>query len=296
MKRFLAYIRHVSSVLFALLSLVRAWNVLIIMAAVGLGGYLAAGAAIASDAGHIILIALSAGLLAAAANTMNDLIDMKSDEINHPDRPLVTGLISFRMGLWTCISLYTFSILAVFQLSSNHLLVFGITSGLLLAYNVWLSRLPLIGNFLVALVVALSIPYGAIDVGLVPSVWIASSFAFLTTIIREISKDVEDIHGDMAVGRRSLPMILGTNTSMMVVRTLALLIVFASVVPFLFYSFGGLYLLGMSVTNLLLVLPMSGSSDATEEARQTSSSLKWAMIVGMMALAVSNSSPLGSAL
>ena len=99
------------------------------------------------------------------------------------------------------------------------------------------------------------------------------------------------MEGDLAVGVRTLPVWMGRTRSVIVVRTVSLLIVALSVVPFLVFSFGGLYLLAMSVTNMLLVLPMARQIGPLQEARFTAATLKWAMLAGMFALSVSNTIP-----
>ena len=307
MTRPFSFLNRVWAASLAILQLVRAWNVGMIMSAVYLGAFLAAGSSLDLTAGYLILCALATGLVAASANVMKDLLDVESDRLNHADRPLVTGHISTQTGLWLAAILFISSIFIAFQLSSIHQALFGLASLLLISYNLWLSRLPLVGNLSIAFVVALSIPFGAIPVGevglgalslgevafqLTPTVWIAAVFAFLTTFAREISKDIEDVLGDGARGEHSIPVLLGIQKSSYIVRSITLFIVIFSVLPFLVYSFGGLYLLMMSVTNLFLLLPMSMPYGAGREASITSSTLKWAMMCGMVALAFSESIPL----
>jgi 4-hydroxybenzoate polyprenyltransferase len=55
-----------------------------------------------------------------------------------------------------------------------------------------------------------------------------SLFAFLTTLIREIIKDIEDFEGDVAYGRNTIPVVTGILTAKMIsviliAATLALL-------------------------------------------------------------------------
>ena len=47
-----------------------------------------------------------------------------------------------------------------------------------------------------------------------------SGFAFITTIAREIIKDIEDFEGDTAFGRRTLPVKSGIKTSKIVISTI----------------------------------------------------------------------------
>ena len=287
MSRHIKTLRKSGKSVVAVCRLVRIWNVLMIVMAVYLGGYLALGSAVWVDPWSVTLAALAAGMLASAANIMNDLVDVSSDKINHPDRPLVTGHLSEKHARWLGVFLFVVSIGAVAPLTTAHHLLFGASVIVLALYNVWGSRLPLVGNLFVVFAVAVSIPFGAIEHGLRSTVWIAAIFAGLTTLVREINKDIEDIEGDSSVGVHSLPLLLGEEKSRWVVRILSLLTVVSSVVPFLFFNFGGLYLMMVSVTNLFLLLPMSRKTDVRTEARTASTSLKWAMMWGMMALAVS---------
>jgi len=67
--------------------------------------------------------------------------------------------------------------------------------------------------------------------------WIGafSFFAFMTTLIREIIKDMEDFEGDSAYGRNTLPIVMGMKWSRVIVIVLSFLTIFALV--FLFFRF-----------------------------------------------------------
>ena len=106
--------------------------------------------------------------------------------------------------------------------------LFLVVSGLLYFYSASYKRQFLIGNVIVAILTAL-VPmlvvfyewpalyrYYNINAVSMPEFdlilyWVGgfSLFAFMTTMIREIIKDIEDFEGDIAYGRNTVPVVLG---------------------------------------------------------------------------------------
>jgi 4-hydroxybenzoate polyprenyltransferase len=119
---------------------------------------------------------------------------------------------------------------------------FLVVSGLLYFYSASYKRQFLIGNIIVALLTAM-VPllvvfyewpalyrYYSSLLLVVPDLsilfwWIGgfSLFAFLTTLTREIIKDIEDFEGDLAYGRNTLPVVLGIAGSKIVALLLILI-------------------------------------------------------------------------
>jgi 4-hydroxybenzoate polyprenyltransferase len=78
-------------------------------------------------------------------------------------------------------------------------------------------------------------------------------FAFLTTLTREIIKDIEDFEGDLAYGRHTLPVVTGMLASKIIASVLALLTVVLLYLVWYFYVNDIVTLVYVSV---LLVAPM----------------------------------------
>jgi len=275
----------------ALFRLMRIGNVVIVAASVFLGAYIVQGSALNMLSPNMLRAAISLALLAAAGYVMNDMLDLESDRVNRPTRPLVVGTLSLSASRVIFVGLVLLSLGLVTTLTSSHQTIFALIAVVLVAYNVLLSKLPLVGNLSVGLIVALSIPYGALPFGFTPTIWIAAGFAFATTLARELIKDVDDMEGDLKVSSRSLPIVIGAKPTVMLVQGLSLTVVLFSVLPYLFANFGGLYLIMIGVTDILLILPMARKADGRIAASSMSSSLKWAMLTGMVALACAESIP-----
>lgn len=258
--------------------------------AVLLGAYLAQGS-------YMVMLspraAFAVMLLGAAANVMNDLLDVGSDSINRPEAPLVKGSISHGLARTIFVLCAGAALVLALTLSLWQIALFTLAAILLALYNIRLKHIPLVGNLSVSFVVALSVVFGALPMDLTPTIMIASGFALMTTLARELIKDIEDVAGDRSQGARTLPIVVGRRRSIQIVRGISLVIVAGTVIPFLIAGFGGMYLLLISVTNIFLLQAYVMLSKEQFSECQVSDFLKRAMLSGMIALAFSESIPKG---
>lgn len=262
----------------ALISAIRPLNLIIVGAGVWLGAHLSG-----SAGAHPMLpwAVLSAVALAGAGNAHNDWMDADKDRVNRPDRALPSELIAPSTLLLVSGMVAAVGLASLLPLSGAHAVLFGLNSTALLLYNGWASRRPLIGNLLVAALVGSTILFGALATGINDRVVVAAAFAAAATLARELVKDVQDVEGDGKAGARTLAVVAGKTVANRCVNLVLLLLVPATLIPFILLDFGGTYLLGMSVTCALLVASAPG---AQRSASQSSSLLKWAMVTGTLAL------------
>jgi 4-hydroxybenzoate polyprenyltransferase len=120
--------------------------------------------------------------------------------------------------------------------------LFLVVSGLLYFYSASYKRQFLIGNLLVAALTAM-VPllvafyewpslyrYYIVNAVSLPDLniifyWVGgfAIFAFLTTLTREIIKDIEDFEGDVAYGRNTLPIVIGVLSAKIISVLLVLI-------------------------------------------------------------------------
>ncbi len=271
------------------LRVLRPVNVLMIMVGVALGGVLSGSVgALQGAAGERLLwAAFSAALIGGAANSLNDVLDLEIDRINRPERPLPSGLVSVTTarlvwGLGTVAGVA----LAAF-LSLTHLALALGAVGLLVVYNVSLKRALLLGNLVVAFVIGLAIVYGGWAVGPLGPALVGASFAFLTTLAREIVKDIEDAAGDAVAGARTLPLVYGIPVAVRATIGVLFVTLLLTPLPFFLLNYRGLFLLLILVAAALLlyVLWIFLGPRPEARARQASHLLKAVMVAGMAALA-----------
>lgn len=255
-----------------------------------LGGVLSAGEAAVQGTNllRLLLAAGSAACVGGAANSLNDIFDQDIDRVNRPDRPLPAEQVTPRAAwiVWGIGSVL--GVALSLGLTGVHV---GLAVGavaLLYAYNAWLKHVPGVGNLVVALVVALAVVYGSLAVGPVGPAFVGAVFAFLTTLAREIVKDVQDVTGDAEAGARTLPLVAGPQTAFRSAAGIVALTVVLTPAPFLWGGYEGLYLLAVLFADLVLmnVLGMLIAPPTAARAARASRFLKGAMGLGMIALIV----------
>ena len=273
----------------SLIALLRPFNLLVSAAGVVLGGFLVAGeAALDGELGRRLLVAAaSAASIGGAANALNDLFDLEIDRTNRPGRPLPSGRITpgWAKGVWIAGSAVGLGLSVT--LSAAHVAMALFSVGALLAYNARLKRLGLAGNALVALVLGLALVYGGWAVGSPEPALVGAAFAFLTTLAREIVKDIEDVEGDAQARARTLPIVYGPRAASNAAALVVALTLALTPLPFLVLHYSGLYLGGVLLADGLLLralglLLMRAPRDAAGAA---SAALKGCMVLGLIALA-----------
>ncbi len=160
-----------------------------------------------------LLASLSAALIGAAANVINDVLDVSIDRINKPERVLPSGRMSVRSAVTysTILSLAGLALSAWINVAC--FLVALLAVGGLLVYSSYLKRTPLWGNLTVSFFTGLAFIYGGIAIGAPDRAVVPAAFAFLFHLAREILKDMEDVKGDRHQQARTLPLVFGMNSA-----------------------------------------------------------------------------------
>ena len=158
----------------------------------------------------LLLLIISTCFITAAGYIINDYYDIKIDLINKPERVVVGKYLSRRMAIAAHTALNITACVIGFYIYWKLGVLYILVSFSLWLYSRKLKSLPFAGNFLVALLTGLSVYLPAIVFPGNNTLALAYAlFAFLISFIREVIKDVEDLKGDEAFHRRTLPIVLG---------------------------------------------------------------------------------------
>ncbi|MRX70014.1 prenyltransferase [Flavobacterium resistens] len=176
------------------------------------------------------LLILSTVLLAAAGYVINDIFDVATDSINKPNNVIIGKGISEARAYNIYIGLNITGVAIGFYLSNvilrpSFATVFILIASLLYFYSTSLKQIMILGNFIVALLLALSvIIIGIFDLfpatnaenqaqmaSLFSILIDYALFAFMINFIREIVKDIEDVNGDYNQGMNTLPIAIGIS-------------------------------------------------------------------------------------
>lgn len=183
----------------------------------------------------LILIILTASVfIAAAGYIINDYFDINIDRINKPHRQFIPKYMTRRWAiLWhsllsflgVVLSFYAGWRAGVWWIGpANFLCAF-----LLFVYSTTFKKRFLSGNIIVALLTAWTVAllgfasfyhlYFNVDSNVALKAKILrftilyAAFAFISSLIREAVKDMEDIRGDQQYGCKTLPIVAGLNAA-----------------------------------------------------------------------------------
>ncbi|MCK9277064.1 MAG: geranylgeranylglycerol-phosphate geranylgeranyltransferase [Methanoculleus sp.] len=205
-----------------------------------------------------LLLAVVVVLITAGGNVINDIYDVEIDRINRPDRPIPSGEISLSGAKMYTVALFAGGIAFATLTTALCLAIALINSVILVAYAIWLKRIPGLGNVAVAYLAASVFLFGGAFAGiggLVQNISLAA-ITFLATVAREVLKDAEDVDGDAAGGARTLPMIIGIRRAGMLAFACACGAVLASILPVGDW-WGPFYLAAIAVVDIVILFGAS---------------------------------------
>ncbi|MCB0571814.1 MAG: geranylgeranylglycerol-phosphate geranylgeranyltransferase [Phaeodactylibacter sp.] len=189
-----------------------------------------AGIAPALDGLHFNLLVITTVLITAGGNIFNDIVDFRIDLANRPEKVVINRKIRKETAYWLyfCINLLGFvtALYLAFYVNKVYLAnLFPLAVSMLFLYSTHFKRLPFVGNFLIALFCAGVAgiiwfaeregfetlrgvaPEKAAQAGLAITWYMV--FAFMSTMFREIIKDMEDLQGDLGANCRTIPALWG---------------------------------------------------------------------------------------
>jgi 4-hydroxybenzoate polyprenyltransferase len=185
---------------------------------------------------------------------INDVYDFRIDQINRPDSTLVGLAISRKKvltGYFVSLGIVT---LLTALLPWKFWIVNLSAIGALYWYAAVFKRYAVVGNVLIAALTALVVLAGALLYHLKFPLFWGMVFAFQSTLLREVVKDVEDLRGDLRHGLQTLPIAIGLSPTRRVLRVGYVIFFISLWLPVAFhYAYEGVWLLNYLAAVLVLV-------------------------------------------
>jgi 4-hydroxybenzoate polyprenyltransferase len=255
---------------------------------------------------HFSLLVLSSVLIAAAGYVINDYFDLNIDRINKPHRLIVQKIISRRYAIAWHFFLSIAGIAIGFYLDfTTHVTLLGFSNlacaGLLFLYSVSLKKKLLSGNILISLLTAWTVLVvtwcearfffnaGFNVSGILRVTIMYAGFAFVTSLIREAIKDMEDVDGDRKFGCKTMPIVWGINASKiytavwMTILGIAVLVLQVYVLQFHWWLVA-LYCFIFIFVPLLDVFRKLFKAQTSKDFHRLSSMVKLIMLTGILSM------------
>lgn len=237
----------------------------------------------------LVLASVSAALVAASGNIINDIYDVEIDKISHPNRVLVLGLLSKQEAMIEYIFLTLVSASIAASLSGTLLIIVIITSVLLFTYALYFKKVSLTGNIVVAFIAGLVFIYGGFVAGNPQGAVIPAVFAFLINLIREIVKDIQDTEGDSAQNVKTFPIKYGIDSTKKLIAFITILLIAFTFYPFIMQLYKIEYFIVVMVfVNPILVLCLKFIFEKNNLLNKVSNLLKLNMILGLISIYIGN--------
>lgn len=233
---------------------------------------------------------LAATLLTAAGGyIINDIFDEAADVVNKPGKTYITTGNRNFYGL-AYYSVTAAGIICGLLASLPVGIITLLMAALLYLYSYRLKKTAVWGNLAVALMSAAAI---LILIFVLPGnrglYIIYAGFAFMTTLVREMVKDIEDTAGDRAAGYKTLPVVKGEKFAKTTTVWIALLLV-ALVLTWGVYCVLTLRLVAFYYIAALILLPSVGivlfirRANEKKQYAQVSLFCKLVMLAGIVSM------------
>lgn len=235
--------------LLCLIEITRPINCMITFLSVLLGGWLGT-LKLTND---LILAGVSASLITGGGNVLNDLCGLPEDRINKPQRPLPSNRLSKNTAIILTILLLVLGLSFAYSLPTPSFFIATLAVIGLLTYNLYLKRVPLLGNLVVSALGGLAFLFGGYAVHApLPARWPAL-FAALFHLGREILKDYEDVLGDQALKGSTIPLAWGPQTTKLLITSVFSTLILITPLPAIIDIYGNIYFALVFALNMLLI-------------------------------------------
>jgi 4-hydroxybenzoate polyprenyltransferase len=258
--------------------------------------------------GLLVLATLS---IAAGGYIINNIFDVETDTQNKPENVIVGKFISETKVYNLYIGFTIIGVAIGFYLSNvidkpSFAALFIVIAATLYFYATNLKQSLLIGNFIVALLLSLSvIIIGLFDLypvtneenrsfmGLLFGIFLDYAiFAFIINFIREIVKDLQDVEGDSNQGMNTLPIAFGKGKAIKLVFGLSFIPIICIVYYIHYYLFSANLFFATVFGLVFIVAPLCyftakiWSATNTKDFHHLSVVLKWILFFGILSIVV----------
>lgn len=238
--------KHILLKFFSMFSVIRGYNILVIVIA----QYLTAIYILAYDKPlkevlfdlNLLVLVLASAAAIAGGYIINSFYDSEKDLINRPIKSRLDRLVSQNTKLSLYFVLNFMAAIMASYVSFKAVIFFSIYIFGIWFYSHKLKRLPFIGNFTSAILTIT--PFFAIFMyykNFETVIFVHAIFLFIMISMRELTKDLENIKGDIAQNYVTIPVAYGEKTSKVMLTVLAALTLIPTYLLLFRFEVGHMY-------------------------------------------------------
>lgn len=235
--------KHIFLKFFSMFSVVRGYNVLVVVIAQYLTSiYIFAPERAVREVlfdPNLLMLVLASAAAIAGGYIINNFYDSEKDLINRPNKSMLDKLVSQNTKLSFYFVLNFSAIVMASYVSFKAVLYFSAYIFCIWLYSHKLKKQPVIGNVISALLTIapffiVFVYYKNFDA----VIFVHATFLFLVVAIRELTKDLENIKGDLAHGYKTIPIKYGEAVSKKMITFLVCLTIIPLYLLVMRYNIG----------------------------------------------------------
>jgi 4-hydroxybenzoate polyprenyltransferase len=271
-------------------SVVRGYNILVIIIA----QYLASIYILAHDKPlrqvvldvNLFLLVLASATTIAGGYIINNFYDSEKDLINRPIKSKLDKLVSQNTKLSFYFVLNFLAVIMASYVSFRAVIFFSIYIFGIWFYSHKLKKLPFVGNLTSAILTIM--PFFAIFMyykNFETVIFVHAIFLFLLISMRELTKDLENITGDLTQNYHTIPVVYGEVVSKRMITVLAILTLIPTYLLLFKFEIGYMYIyFYLSIVLLLLFLVLLWKSKTKLHYLLGHSILKFVIVLGVFSI------------
>lgn len=282
--------KHVLIKFFGLFSVVRGYNILIIVIAQYLTSiYILAHnkplSQVIFDL-NLFMLVLASSATIAGGYIINNFYDSEKDLINRPIKSKLDRLVNQNTKLSFYFVLNFIAVILASYVSFRAVIFFSTYIFGIWFYSHKLKKLPFIGNLTSAILTIT--PFFAVFIyykNFETVIFVHATFLFLIISMRELTKDLENLKGDLALNYHTIPVVYGENVSKVMLTVLSFLTLMPTIFLLFKFEIGHMYIFFyLSIFLLVLFLFLLWKSKTKTHYLMLHNILKFIIVLGVFCI------------
>ena len=235
---------------------------------------------------NLLMLVLTSSVTIASGYIINNFYDSEKDLINRPQKSMLDRLIGQNTKLVFYFVLNFIAVIFASYVSFRAVIFFSIYIFAIWFYSHKLKKLPIIGNITSAILTIT--PFFAVFIyykNFETVIFAHAMFLFLILSMRELTKDLENIKGDLALNYNTIPIVYGEKTSKIMLTILSLLTIIPAYFLIFKFNIGNMnYFFYMSMILLLLFMVLIQKSQTKMQYLILHNILKFIIVAGVFSI------------
>lgn len=282
--------KHLLLKFFSMFSVVRGYNILVVIIAQYLSSiYILSPEKSVSSVVfdlNLLMLVLASAVTIASGYIINNFYDSEKDLINRPQKSMLDRLVSQNTKLVFYFVLNFIAVIMASYVSFKAVIFFSAYIFGIWFYSHKLKKLPLIGNLISATLTIT--PFFAVFIyykNFETVIFVHAIYLFLILSMRELTKDLENIKGDLALNYKTIPIVYGESASKIMLTILVILTLVPSYLLINTFHVGDMkYFFYASVILLLIFLLMVWKSNRKLHYVILHNILKFILVTGVFSI------------